>query len=165
MTQHGHKGFTLAELLIALAILAIIATFIIPKMLVSNAEQKKYAVFKEDLGIVSTILYSQHQLGNLQDNTGTCGLTQPTLAQLFTQTSGYVKASPNTLYYANGSSIYFFTGSFVDFIVDWNGDALPNTEGDDQIHIIMSCLPSGNYQTGRIVPYNTTSSVLYNQIY
>ncbi|MEB3286156.1 MAG: prepilin-type N-terminal cleavage/methylation domain-containing protein [Vampirovibrionales bacterium] len=41
------KGFTLAELLIALAILGVIATFTIPKVLTAQANSKNNAIAKE----------------------------------------------------------------------------------------------------------------------
>jgi prepilin-type N-terminal cleavage/methylation domain-containing protein len=50
-------GFTLAELLIALAILGVIATFAIPKVLLSQANQKRNAVLKEVIGMLSDIEY------------------------------------------------------------------------------------------------------------
>lgn len=47
------KGFTLSELLIALAILGVIATFTIPKVLQGQQTSAYKAIAKESLGIVS----------------------------------------------------------------------------------------------------------------
>ena len=47
------KGFTLAELLIALAILGVIATFTIPKILDSGSSSKHNAIVKEAAGMIS----------------------------------------------------------------------------------------------------------------
>ncbi|MEB3286155.1 MAG: type II secretion system protein [Vampirovibrionales bacterium] len=47
------KGFTLAELLIALAILGVIATFTIPKVLLANQSQQYNALGKEAIGAIS----------------------------------------------------------------------------------------------------------------
>jgi len=47
------KGFTLAELLIALAILGVIATFTIPKVLQASSSGQNTAVAKEAAGMIS----------------------------------------------------------------------------------------------------------------
>ncbi len=56
-------GFTLAELLIALAILGVIATFTIPKILVSQQNGQYLAVAKEDIAAVSGA-YQAYKLNN-----------------------------------------------------------------------------------------------------
>ncbi len=73
LPQACHKralaGFTLAELLIALAILGVIATFTIPKILVAQQAQQNKAVVKEAIGMVSAA-YQQAQLaGVVNSNT------------------------------------------------------------------------------------------------
>ncbi len=56
MSLFRSKGFTLAELLIALAILGVIATFSIPKLLQAQANQQKMALAKEVAGSLSEAL-------------------------------------------------------------------------------------------------------------
>src|ERR1051325_8786269 len=51
------KAFTLAELLIALAILGVIATFTIPKVLQAMQDNQRKAVFKEVIASLSGINY------------------------------------------------------------------------------------------------------------
>jgi len=53
MLLSAKKGFTLAELLIALAILGVIATFTIPKILTSTGTAQYRAVAKEAASIIS----------------------------------------------------------------------------------------------------------------
>jgi prepilin-type N-terminal cleavage/methylation domain-containing protein len=53
MSGYHRKGFTLAELLITLAILGIIAAFTIPKVLESQRNEKYNAILKETMATVS----------------------------------------------------------------------------------------------------------------
>jgi prepilin-type N-terminal cleavage/methylation domain-containing protein len=64
------KAFTLAELLIALAILGIIATFTIPKVLQSQRDEKLNSIAKEAAGTVSQA-YSILQMNNKRSTTTT----------------------------------------------------------------------------------------------
>ena len=52
------QGFTLPELLIALIVLGVIATFTIPKILAAQNNQKKYAIFKETIASLNAITYN-----------------------------------------------------------------------------------------------------------
>ena len=52
------SGFTLSELLIALALIGLIATFTIPKVLQQSSTQTTEAVLKETLGAFNEILFS-----------------------------------------------------------------------------------------------------------
>jgi prepilin-type N-terminal cleavage/methylation domain-containing protein len=53
MHQNRFNAFTLAELLIALAILGVIATFTIPKVLQAQQDSKNKAIAKEAAGMIS----------------------------------------------------------------------------------------------------------------
>lgn len=70
------KGFTLAELLIALAILGVIATFTIPKILNSQSNGQNNAIGHEVAGMVGAA-YQQHMLnGYLSSSTKSSDYTQ-----------------------------------------------------------------------------------------
>lgn len=84
MFKQAKSGFTLAELLIALAILGVIATFTIPKVLNSSASSENTAIFKEAAGMVSGA-FSAYQLENTVSTT-----TQP---QDLTQFMNFVSVS------------------------------------------------------------------------
>lgn len=81
------SGFTLAELLIALAILGVIATFTIPKVLNSQQNGKFKAIAKEDMSVVSAA-YQQYVLTNgYNANIGLKDLT-PYMNYVTVDTSG-----------------------------------------------------------------------------
>ncbi|WP_373531076.1 type II secretion system protein [Vampirovibrio sp.] len=72
----SNSGFTLAELLIALAILGVIATFTIPKILSSSANGQNTAIAKEAASMIAGA-YSTYTLNNGSATTvGPSALTQ-----------------------------------------------------------------------------------------
>lgn len=88
MRRNASIGFTLAELLIALAILGIIATFTIPKILSVQQNSKFKSIAKESIGTVSAA-YSTYKLKNpVNGNTNILDLT-PSL--------NYVKVEPTAM--------------------------------------------------------------------
>jgi len=76
------SGFTLSELLIALAILALIAVFTIPKVLQSQQESKYNTMAKESAGMIS-VAYSKLRLET--------GISATTRALDLTPFMNYVK--------------------------------------------------------------------------
>lgn len=71
--KRSAQGFTLAELLIALAILGVIATFTIPKVLNSATSGQNTAIAKEAASMVSGA-FSSYQLANSVVSGTTAGL-------------------------------------------------------------------------------------------
>ena len=119
-----NKGFTLAELLIALVILAEIATFTIPKVLYSSQNKQYNTAAKEVLGMI-TSAYQQYSLTNgpVTASTTPGALTQymnyitlDTSANVdwnYTQASGGSSASqPNLLLHNGGRLVLYNTISF-----------------------------------------------------
>ena len=138
-----NKGFTLSELLIALAILGLIATFTIPKVLQTTESNQRKAVFKETIGSITEIAYDMWHQNRLGDQdyflsrlnivkycnpgaTGDCWTAAmgnsetQTIAPAATLQNGVVISRPNV---TNRSYM----------IIDYNGQAGPNTFGEDQI--------------------------------
>jgi len=70
-----NQGFTLTEILIALAILGVIAVFAIPKLLVSSQNQQKIAQTKEVAAMVSGAFQTAKAAGIVNANTRPRDLT------------------------------------------------------------------------------------------
>ncbi|HEY9687333.1 MAG TPA: prepilin-type N-terminal cleavage/methylation domain-containing protein [Coleofasciculaceae cyanobacterium] len=70
MSFRSKQGFTLAELLIALAILGLVATFTIPKVLQNQQDTRSNAIAKEAAGTLSAAYQAYRE-----DNTPTANTT------------------------------------------------------------------------------------------
>lgn len=147
-----NKGFTLAELLISLAILGVIATFTIPKVISAQQNQQKTAVLKETIAAISGVLMQGLQTGQLDpaSNTDTYFLSNLNAVKLCstnsetegcwdvaTQGSRMERDEPGLIMH-NGATVVGFNDSgnpSNGVMIDWNGTAGPNLQGDDQLHI------------------------------
>lgn len=76
MRSHHPQGFTLAELLISLAILGVIATFTIPKILTTQQDSRNKAIVKEVISSMSGALETHRNAGLLSPTTSTSTLFQ-----------------------------------------------------------------------------------------
>ena len=74
--QNGSKGFTLAELLISLLILGLIATFTIPKIVTSSQNQQYSSEAREVMAMIAGAYHQVYAQGNLTVNTSPSTLGQ-----------------------------------------------------------------------------------------
>jgi prepilin-type N-terminal cleavage/methylation domain-containing protein len=133
-------GFTLAELLTALAILGIVATFTIPKIVASQADAKRLAIFKEDIATVENIVLDLFQSGQIRIGSHSCASSTPlnnvVFLPMLNSTLNYVQlvnSGPLTFTLHNGSTVLYDAGTFPTFTI-WNGSSNgANSLGDDQI--------------------------------
>ena len=88
LTQNKHSGFTLAELLIALAILGVIATFTIPKIMTAQTNSRNLAEANEVAGMMTGALQKYNAQYGIVPGTSTAG-------DLF-QYMNYVKIDTST---------------------------------------------------------------------
>jgi prepilin-type N-terminal cleavage/methylation domain-containing protein len=146
-------GFTLAELLISLAVLGVIATFTLPKILGGTGDKQNIAIAKEDYATV---------YGLMQDFTLS---GQTDFKTYFFDYINAVKKCPNdgiaggcrtvattsnspdastwpTVLMPNGSTVHIIMYNSTDFAltIDANGDLSPNTgySGSNQAEVFAS---------------------------
>lgn len=87
------NGFTLAELLIALAVLGVIAVFTVPKVLIASQDGRYKAVVKEDVATIIQAFHMYQQEGKLSGNSWTYDLL-PYFNHVSTTTSGTLDDVP-----------------------------------------------------------------------
>lgn len=178
-------GFTLAELLIAVAILGEIATFTIPKILSAQQNGQRIATFRETIGTLNALVYQGYITGDVTSNsqfpsylmdkmntTKICS-TNATTEGCWTQASSTGQEGYPGLVLHNGTTITgldYFSGSRAVFALDWNGTAGSNTLGDDEI-LVEACLAKTGctfgQRAGTIVPFSgdTPSQTLFTTIF
>ncbi len=187
-----HNAFTLAELLLALAILAVIATFTIPKLLSNVNYSARDAVLKETSTMLMAVYYEGYRLGEITSNNdasyvlghvnaikicpthceseGCWDLTDSELTS--TTCGGFVLANGAVVTGCsfNGPNASYKIG------IDYNGEQGPNVVGEDQIEYLTCPDPTAcNHfgwiaKPGTLVPNawsrgNIDSSDLYLELF
>ena len=174
------KGFTLSELLIALAVLGVMATFTIPKLLHNNQAANRKAVFKEVISILAqtTVAAVSENLGpqdyasylvNRLNYSQFCdypawstGCWNPTSDAI-----NYMSANPGWGYVLPSGAVLGLHGvggpgtrtytpkmdQNYQVFVDYNGLAGPNKLGEDEILLMMCFDPAGCQGTWWQVDY------------
>ena len=171
-------AFTLAELLIALTLLGIIATFTIPKILESQEGAKSRAIVKEVAGTIAQA-YQQYRLTNQPTATTTPAVLIPYINYIKEDTSSLVDfsnpsqqsrncalANPHCYLLANGAIIYYFdtmnfdgTGDLntIEIIVDPDGQYDGN--GTDINSVILLLYYNGRVASRGACLDNSTNSL------
>ena len=85
------SAFTLSELLIALAILGLIATFTIPKVLQSVGNGSRTAIFEESVAALSELTYE----GVLNGEFGSPGALTPVASFYVNRLNGSIVCASN----------------------------------------------------------------------
>lgn len=172
----GYSGFTLAEVLISLAILGTIATFTIPKILISSQNQQKSALAKEVAAMVASA-YDTYRQSNMVTGSTTLGALTPYMNYVALDTSSPVDDHLNrnvaytcgagvTCLKMHGGGIFFYTAnSFsgtsnlhsVFFFYDPDGQRT-GINGDDPGKAICFVL----YYDGRLTTRGTVTTGTLN---
>lgn len=158
------SAYTLAEVLIALVLLGVVAAFTIPKILQVNNLQRQKAVMKETVFAIGRVFYEGILTGQLTEatsssyflsrlnNTTSCDTSasaqgcwdnakQGNPAHGEHNEPGYISATGAQVVGVNNFHLAQTGwpsnyGLLNAFIVDWNGPSGPNKVGDDQLYII-----------------------------
>jgi prepilin-type N-terminal cleavage/methylation domain-containing protein len=145
-------GFTLAELLIALAILGEIATFTLPKIISAQQNAKQLAVIKETVATLSEVLYVGTQFGEIDDsNFDTYMLSKVNAVKLCPNNVRDDGCMPQDLPYTtfptykgfilpNGAAVACGRAPTTpsgagECLIDWNGTDGPNLKHNDQLDV------------------------------
>lgn len=175
------KGFTLAELLIALAIIGAIATFTIPKILQANKYNQKKLVLRETIATIDHIFYEIGQATRVDASTNLNVYLQTRLNAVRYCPNNSIgegcwtaaMADPGGLNSDDAIGAILHNGAYiaglgsntndptpldntrpyVSFLIDYNGPAGPNVEGEDTLFVeycwYRQCTNLGAGYTGR----------------
>lgn len=151
MTDMTHlravPGFTLAELLIAMAILGVIATFTIPKVLQSQSDQKFKAIAKEAAGTVSQAYYVYKMSNTVSATTQIQHIFNNSLNYMRLDTTSTVDGSPN-----DASNTHACTGTNLCYKLH-NGAIIWTYElwfdGTNNTNVVYFTLDPDGQQTNR----------------
>lgn len=178
------SGFSLVEVLIAVGLLGLIATFTIPKVLQSTGESAGTARFKDSLVALQTamewgITTQELTLSNSYDffvehingakecddavADGCIGTVTPTCGAL---SKAIVLPTGAVLYDFDGG--YTNGGGYAETVcIDLNGSEGPNTEGDDvlQVRLYYGTEAYDAFgEPGEIIGWGATSQARFKEI-
>ncbi len=164
----GYTGFSLAELLMVLLIVAQIATFTIPKILVAQQDQRRRAVFRETIGMLNSVTYMIRLKNQASASSNQWSIVKPYINGLKlcddSQAEGCWPSTRPALPWSqhshggftlpNGAQVVGFCKSGCsnedEIYVDWNGSAGPNKDAlflhevDEADTLIIRCVFAGD---------------------
>lgn len=153
-------GFTLAELLVCLVILAEIATFTIPKLLVSQQNSKSNAIAKEAAGTLSTALMQYKVANTLSMSTSTADLT-PYLNYVAKDSTSIIDSE------TGGTSLDCSTAGTACYRLHngamlWNGSSNVDFGGTGALNAIYFLIdPDGKYSGSTTGPSKSLKIYIY----
>jgi len=161
MYIYKKQGFTLAEVLITLGIIGVVAALTMPS-LIQNYKKKEYSVRLKKFNSVmaNALRLSEYENGgNLFDNySGTAldfftAYIAPHLiyTKIIKSPSGrYLDSVPveATVFFNDGTLMDIRVGACMGYLFDVNGDAKPNATGRDQFGFVYCGNNTPNWKTG-----------------
>lgn len=183
--RKGHRGITLTEMVVAVALIGIITAFTIPKLISSNQDASRKAIMRETVNILESILTEGMIKGTLGDTSSRdfflsrinaikiCNNISKDEGCWDTATQGSKLYEPDEggFVLSNGAAVVGFStagkadGSLEDgFLIDWNGTSGPNQIGQDQLWVNACGIAECNYNAtgqspGTIGPLTQTATL------
>jgi prepilin-type N-terminal cleavage/methylation domain-containing protein len=154
------KGFTLAELLICLAILGEISAFTIPKIINSQQNTQSNAIAKEAAGTVSSALL-RYQIANSLTNSTNCSNLMPYINYVAQDTSTIIDSE------SGGTSLDCSTAGTACYRLHngamlWNGSTNVDFGGTSTLNAIYFLVdPDGKYSGSTTGPSKSLKIYLY----
>ena len=135
-------GFTLAEVLITLVIIGVVAAMTIPNVISNtrkpeySARLKKFYSTMKQVELMSAVngntWFDWTEANGFTYNQGfSAAQTSSFIKECILPYVSYVKATSDTVYLNDGSSFQIWKGDCFDFIFDVNGEKKPNEMGKD----------------------------------
>lgn len=173
-TQLSFKGFTLAELLIALAILGVIATFTIPKIISTQQNRQSNTAAKEVASVVSAAydMYKRDLAGPVSSGT-TLEVLKPYINYIGQDTSALLQDHPGAsnvvwncaagnmtcLKMASGGTLFWFNTQSFNGTANTNGLTFYFDPDSANVGSITTTNPGVSicfilYYNGRVVDRN-----------
>lgn len=158
--MNNQKAFTLAEVLITLGVIGIVAALTLPALIQNHKKSETTARLKKFYSIMAqAVLMSENDNGPVDDWEKDEGTSKDEETGLYPDSDyessekyfnkyikdylKYLKTEKDEktnlfkVLLADGSSVKFRNGSCMDLIFDINGDKKPNEEGRDQYRFLI----------------------------
>lgn len=180
--QNTIKGFTLAEVLITLGVIGIVASLTMPTLLQNTKKSEATARLKKFISLINqALIRAESDYGMREDwIIGEMNNSDSSLAFLNKYIKPYVQSNEiekrtlfnmnmATLRFVDGSQMSVKIGSCYDIYYDINGEKAPNELGRD-IYAFIMCKKRGicNVDSNEIRPYycvtNGTPSPTHQEI-
>lgn len=180
--QNTRKGFTLAEVLITLGVIGIVASLTMPTLLQNTKKSEATARLKKFISLINqALIRAESDYGMREDwIIGEMNNSDSSLAFLNKYIKPYVQSNEiekrtlfnmnmATLRFVDGSQMSVKIGSCYDIYYDINGEKAPNELGRD-IYAFIMCKKRGicNVDSNEIRPYycvtNGTPSPTHQEI-
>lgn len=150
MLIRPNAGFTLSELLISLALIGLIATFTIPKVLTTLQDQQQKALIRETVATLSTLTQKAIHENNISKQFFRDNLNYQKLCAVHPNEEGCWPGgvsgdagNPDAYILHNGVMLTSFNGVLSTVSIDVNGMTGPNQYGQDQLFLYLCFAETG----------------------
>ena len=163
------NGFTLAEVLITLVIVGVVAALTIPNIVYNSKKQEYSSRLKKFYSTMRQVEQKAMADGKswvdwAETNNFTNGSSGEAITTSFINSCilpymSYSKATSNTVYLNDGSYFSLRKGTCFDFTFDVNGGKKPNQTGSDQ-YLFLYCPQGATSWINQLtfIPYQTNTT-------